>query len=166
MFGQEEPNPRMRDMEMILRFLTLNEIDFLSSATESVNLVSKMNDFMARHRKETDSQLACYKSLFCETIDIIMTLFGEHVFRTNIQTMQTSQKFYATVFDAIMLATACAKKKGVQLTNNNAAIGKVHDLFENSSFKNACSAHTTDSSAIKARVGAACEVLYGLKYEN
>ena len=166
MFGQEEPNPRMRDMEMILRFLTLNEIDFLSSATESVNLVSKMNDFMARHRKETDSQLVCYKSLFCETIDIIMTLFGENVFRTNIQTMQTSQKFYATVFDAIMLATACAKKKGVQLTNSNAAIGKVQDLFENSSFKNACSAHTTDSSAIKARVGAACEVLYGLKYEN
>lgn len=166
MFGQEDPNPRMRDMEMILRFLTLNEIDFLSSTTESVNLVSKMNDFMARHRKETDSQLVCYKSLFCETIDIIMALFGENVFRTNIQTMQTSQKFYATVFDAIMLATACAKKKGVQLTNGNTAIGKVQDLFENPSFKNACSAHTTDSSAIKARVGAACEVLYGLKYEN
>lgn len=84
MFGQEEPNPRMRDTEMILRFLTLNEIDFLSTKTEGVNLVSKMNDFMTRHRKEDTSQLETYKDLFFTTIDTIMGLFGEDVFRINI----------------------------------------------------------------------------------
>ncbi len=166
MFGQEEPNPRMRDMEMILRFLTLNEINFLSATTESVNLVSKMNDFMARHRKEGAPQLEAYENLFYDTVNTIMNLFGQNIFRTNIQNMQISQKFYATVFDAIMLATASAKRKNISLSNIENASDKVSELFSNTDFKNACSAHTTDSSAIKARVGAACEILYGLKYES
>lgn len=166
MFGQENPNPRMRDMEMILRFLTLNEINFLATTTESVNLVSKMNDFMARHRKEDVLQLKIYKDLFCDTVDTIINLFGQNIFRTNIQNMQVSQKFYATVFDAIMLATACAKKKNMTLNNIENATNKVSELFADSAFRNACSAHTTDSSAIKTRVGTACEILYGLKYES
>lgn len=166
MFGQKEPNPRMRDMEMILRFLTLNEIDLLSTSTEGVNLVSKMNGFMARHRKEDAAQLTPYKELFCDTVNTIMDLFGCDIFRTNIQNMQVSQKFYATVFDAIMLATASAKKKNAILKNAENMNSKVEELFTNAAFRNACSAHTTDSSAIKARIGAACEILYGLKYES
>lgn len=166
MFGQEEPNPRMRDTEMILRFLTLNEIDFLSTKTEGVNLVSKMNDFMTRHRKEDTSQLETYKDLFFTTIDTIMGLFGEDVFRINIQNMQVSQKFYATVFDAIMLATTSAQKRNFSLDHIEDAPDRLSELFANKTFKNACSAHTTDTSAIKARVGTACEILYGLKYES
>ena len=166
MFGQDEPNARMRDIEMILRFLTLNEVNFLTNKAESLNLVSKMNDFMASHRKEDTVQLCVYKDLFYNTIDTIKEFFGENIFRTNIQNLQVSQKFYATVFDAIMLATTCAKRKNVSVQAIENANERVAKLFSDIAFRNACSAHTTDSSAIKMRVEKACEILYGLTYEG
>ncbi len=165
MFGQEEANARMRDVEMILRFFTLNEMNVLSVKTEGINLVSKMNSFMDDHRKDNENDLLCYKTLFFDVIDTIEDLFGKEVFRTNIQNMQVSQKFYASVFDAIMLATAIAKDSNAAIQRDDMS-NKIALLFANEDFKNSCNAHTTDSSAIKIRISKACDILYGINYEN
>ncbi len=162
MFGQEIPNARMRDVEMVLRFLTLNEIDFSQSGPESLNLVSKMNDFMKNHRKQTKEELQKYQALFQNTVNAIAEQFGTDVFRTNIQTMQVSQKFYATVFDAVMLATAYAMQKTGALQKVENPADRLSALFTNAEFKSACSVHTTDLNVIKTRVTAACDSLYGL----
>ena len=163
MFGQSTPHARMRDIEMILRFLTLNNIESLSSEKDSLKIVSKMNSFMADHRKSNEYELCAYKAVFCDTIDTIRSLFGDDVFRTNLQSIQTTQKFYATVFDSIMIATAYAKKKNSSICSSS---DKVKELFSDDTFRSVCGAHTTDFVAVKTRVEKACEILYGLKYES
>ena len=163
LFGQSTPHARMRDIEMILRFLTLNNIESLSSEKDSLKIVSKMNSFMADHRKSNEYELCAYKAVFCDTIDTIRSLFGDDVFRTNLQSIQTTQKFYATVFDSIMIATAYAKKKNGSICSSSE---KVKELFSDDTFRSVCGAHTTDFVAVKTRVGKACEILYGLKYES
>ena len=163
MFGQSIPHARMRDIEMILRFLTLNSIESVSSEKDSLKIVSKMNSFMADHRKSNEYELCAYKAIFCDTIDTIRGLFGDDVFRTNLQNLQITQKFYATVFDSIMIATAYAKKKNGSICSSSE---RVKELFSDDTFRSVCGAHTTDFVAVKTRVEKACEILYGLKYEN
>lgn len=162
MFGQETPNARMRDVEMVLRFLTLSEIDFSATEQESINLVSKMNAFMKNHRKQTKEELQGYQQLFEDTVNAIESQFGANVFRTNIQTMQTTQRFYATVFDAVMLATAYVMRKTGTFPHVENPTERLSTLFANAEFKNACNVHTTDLSVIKTRVAAACDSLYGM----
>ncbi len=166
MFGQDTPNARMRDVEMILRFFTLNELDLFSDDLESMNLVTRMNDFMTAHRKDNEEILYQYKKMFCDTVDTVFEAFGENIFRTNIQNMKVSQKFYATVFDAIMLATTIAKKANIPLNNLKNITNKTKLLFEDETFREACNAHTTDASSIRQRISKACEILYGIQYEN
>ncbi len=166
MFGQETSNDRMRDVEMILRFLALNSVDILGYDRESLNLVSCLNTFMAENRRISDGELLAYGDLFRETIQLINKTFGDDVFRTNIQTQQVSQKFYATVFDAIMLATQYAQKEDVSIDKISEPSQKIKLLFADKDFKGACSAHTTDLSAIRTRISKTCEILYGLTYEK
>ena len=73
------------------------------------------------------------------------------------------QAEFATVFDAIMLATAFAERKNISIPVSEHSVDKISLLFADDDFKKACSAHTTDSTAIRTRVEKAAEILYGFK---
>ncbi len=166
MFGTDVPHTRMRDNEMILRFLALNNLNISNYHKDSLNMVTLLNDFLSNNRKSNEATIELIKSQFLETIDIVSKLFGYEIFRTNIQTMQVSQKFYATTYDAIMLSTSFAKRRSVLFNEIKDASQKVKTLFADKEFREACSVHTTDLSAIKMRINRASQTLFGLTYEN
>ena len=129
-------------------------------------MVHILNDFMKANRNAPNDILESYMSSFNDCISEIYKLYGQDVFRTNIQTHQISQKFYATVFDAVMLATSYALccKADFNVFTNSAERLKL--LFSNEDFLLACNAHTTEKAAILTRVGKACKILYDLDYEK
>lgn len=166
MFGMDEPHARMRDNEMILRFLALKNLSIIDYKNETMKMVSTLNAFMANNRKASDDRLDYYRKDFLKTISTVNQLYGKNIFRTNINTHQVSQKFYATVYDAIMLSTAFAIEKNINFASFTDTNDRIVNLFNDNEFKQACNAHTTDTSSIKKRIEIACRELYDLKYEK
>lgn len=166
LFGSDTPHTRMRDNEMILRFLALNNLNINTYPKESLNMVALLNDFLTINRKANIKDIEEIKNSFIQIIDIVVHLFGFEIFRTNIQNLQVSQKFYATTYDAIMLSTSYAKEKGIDFNKITNPSQYVKNLFADNEFKTACSVHTTDLTAIKTRISRALFILFGLPYEN
>ena len=109
LFGSSTPHTRMRDNEMILRFLALDNLNINTYSKESLNMVELLNDFLSNNKTASISAIELIKDKFIQTIEIVVQLFGFEIFRTNIQNLHVSQKFYATTYDAIMLAISYAK---------------------------------------------------------
>jgi uncharacterized protein with ParB-like and HNH nuclease domain len=166
LFGSSTPHTRMRDNEMILRFLALDNLNINTYSKESLNMVELLNDFLSNNKTASISAIELIKDKFIQTIEIVVQLFGFEIFRTNIQNLHVSQKFYATTYDAIMLAISYAKKRGIDFDKITDIEQKVKILFSDNDFKAACSVHTTDLSAIRKRINRASVILFGLNYEN
>ena len=166
MFGLESPHSRMRDEEMILRFFALESLSLLDYQNESINMVHVLNEFMKTNRKLSNESLQPFKDLFTNCIEVVYRLYGPDVFRTNIQNHQVSQKFYATVYDAVMLATTFALNSNTDFNCFKDSSERLRQLFYDEEFLSACNAHTTEKSAIITRVSKACKFLYDLDYER
>jgi uncharacterized protein with ParB-like and HNH nuclease domain len=83
MFGTKSPHSRMRDNEMILRFLALDNINLFNYNKESLNMVSLLNRFMESNKKCNETAIKSYKEKFLKVINTVADLFGEEIFRTN-----------------------------------------------------------------------------------
>lgn len=166
LFGSIEPHSRMRDEEMILRFLALRDISILEYKNESVNMVHLLNDFLKKHRNSDSAVLDGLKNSFIKNIEVLYQLFGESVFRTNLQTFKSSKKFFATIFDALMLATDFAIRKGCDINYHYDYTQRLNQLMSDQDFLASCNAHTTEKKAIIKRVSKACHYIYELNYEN
>lgn len=166
MFGSTDPHSRMRDEEMILRFFALQSISILSYKKESFNMVDLLNDFLKNNRNTDIDTLTCLKNDFIETLKILYKLFGENVFRINLQTLKPTKKFFATLYDALMLSTDYARKKGMIFDLNSDYSSRLTKLMSDEEFLSSCNAHTTEKKAVITRITKACNYIYELNYED
>lgn len=159
LFGTEEPDSRMRDMEYILRFFVMKSDNVLKSEATQISLKKSLNNFMDAHRNDDTEMLAEFRKAFENTIQIIYDCIGINAFK-NYSGGKFSNKFHPAIFDAIMVSAFLVSDKGYSVCKVSE---KQHKrLFEDDTFKKVISQRTTNIDHIKERIRLAGKILFGV----
>lgn len=113
LYGEQEEDPRMMDLELILRYYALNSVEIYNSDKKKISLNQTLNKYMQSNINASTDFIAEKESEFYSVIDFIYTNMGEEAF-FNLQNdlSKIRRRLYPTVFDSIMIATSIALKKG------------------------------------------------------
>lgn len=141
-FGIARPDPRMRDVELVVRFCAL----FEPRTTYTKPMKQFLNNFMKKH--QYDESLEPYGSKFVEAAQRVYEVLGSRPFHIK-------RGINAAVYDAVMLAFAKSRSTPRDI---NSRWGK---LLANPSYQDAVSAGTTDELTVARRIQLAQTVLFG-----
>lgn len=165
LFGDENEDSRMLDLEFILRFFTLSQDKILKSKKYKISLKKELNEYMNKYRKADDDFIETCTRNFESTIDFIYNHFGESAFY-NLQSdlEHLRNKFYPTVFDSLMIAT------NIALNNGYAHEGSLEnmrlELLRNPEYRESITEGTMQIEHIRTRVNKALEVIYGMNLSD
>lgn len=141
-FGSEDPHMRMRDLELIIRFLAL----FEKADSYYGPMKQFLNDFMARHQWDTNKEP--FESVFNNTINKVKSSLDSRPF--NIR-----RGINVAVFDSVMVAFA----KSDNIPQNIKQ--RFEKLLVNPSYDEAITSGTTGVLTVKSRIRLAQEILFG-----
>jgi len=140
-FGVTRPDPRMRDIELILRFLALYE----NSPSYTKPMKQFLSEFMSKHRNDTSREP--YESTFRNTIRRIHEALGARPFHIK-------RGINVAVFDSVAVAFARARSTPKDITD------RFQKLKVNPSYNDAISSSTTDIDVLRRRMKLAQEILF------
>lgn len=168
LYGLTQPDTRMRDMEVILRFLALKSDDFKRIRTRQISLKKFLNEFMGSIRSKDEKIINNRREDFLKTIDFVYERFGNHAFH-NISLTEPNKvvtKFNPTIFDSIMIASSHVIDKGGLNFHGKADFeSKRLKLLQNDDYQDLIRVRTTNVERIKKRISLAAKYLYGEGYE-
>ncbi|MFH1007557.1 MAG: DUF262 domain-containing protein [Candidatus Latescibacterota bacterium] len=137
-FGPE--NDRMRDQELILRFLAMLE----GSQNYKKPMVDFLNKFLRRNRNPGTDELKRYHDIFVDTINAFHEALGHKIFRP-------ARALNVAFFEASMVGLARRIASNVEI--EQAKIKEAYDrLNDNLKFKELISQSTTDISNVSERL--------------
>ncbi|MDP2935630.1 MAG: DUF262 domain-containing protein [Dehalococcoidia bacterium] len=139
-FGSKDVDARMRDLELIVRFLAL--LEGADSYTKPMKQF--LNNYMATH--QTDGAREPYQSTFVSTIKRVYDSLGGRPFHIR-------RGINVAVFDSVMLAFARSNTIPGDRTD------RFNELLRNPSYVEAVSSGTTDVDAVRRRIELAKEIL-------
>jgi hypothetical protein len=143
-YGADE-DTRMRDQELILRFLAL-----LSDGDQYTKpMADFLNKFMGRKKSIPDGEAVTLRESFCSAVDLVQAAVGDRAFRP-------ARALNAAVFDAVMVGTARRLREGA--VNDIVAYKAAYDaLLANEAFLDACGRGTASGERVRTRLTAAQE---------
>ena len=142
LYGNPDPNKRMNDIELILRFFSLYNGKYKEYKAP---MREWLNDEMKRNLSGLDDYDDFY-SLFEKTVEKIYSEFGKDVFKLK------GRNFNRSVFDAIMVSIA----SGVVNSNFKDDLqSNFYSLLDNPDFQKSMVEGTTDSKKVKTRINLA-----------
>ena len=165
LFGEEEENSRMLDLEFILRFIALSREGILKRDTKSISLKKELNDVMDKYRDAEDAFYIGLESSFTECISFITDHIGENAFfnlKNDFSAIRN--KFYPTVFDSIMIATKYALNQGYT-TEENLEERRLQ-LLKDEGYRNSITQGTMKIENIRVRINKALSYLYDMKLND
>lgn len=165
LYGEEDENSRMLDLEFILRFIALSQEGILERKTKSISLKKELNDIMSDHKDGDDSFFDNWESSFTRCIAFIMSHIGEDAFfnlKNDFSAIR--KKFYPTVFDSIMIATRIALSSGFSTEENLEARRLV--LLRDEDYRNSITQGTMKIENIKTRIRKALLYLYDINMDD
>jgi hypothetical protein len=139
--GIVNADPRMRDIELIVRFLALLE----RGDSYEKPMKQFLNDYMRRHRKEAKKEP--YSSTFLNTANKVLKSLGPRPFHLK-------RGINVAVFDCVMVAFAQSTKIPGDIKV------RFQKLKENPSFLEAIRVHTTDVDKVATRMKLAKKILF------
>lgn len=163
LFGSQNEDSRMRDLEFILRFFALKTDEILQAEKGNISLKKYLNEFMGLKTNNSPASVGNFETDFNNTIQIISQQFGDIAFY-NVQASDLTtirRRFYPTVFDAIMIATSIALSKGVDVEKT--VEENRLELLRDESFRQFSTQGTMQIEHIKGRVERALKILYNLE---
>ena len=141
-FGAPAPDSRMRDIELIVRFLALWE----ESNSYTKPMKSFLNNYMGKHRKEPHPDR--YQEIFLRSVTKVAERLGEKPFHLR-------RGINVATFDATMVA----------FTTNQSIPDDIVDRYQslktNAKFVEATTKGTTDVDSVKRRLDLAKTILFG-----
>ena len=143
LYNMSLPQKRMKDEEIILRFLAL----FFNVDNYEKPMNSFLSDFMGENRNPSQLRLDEMKRIFLDTISYINTNIGLDAFRPK-------RNLNIAAYDSIMYTIA---KNNTKL--NTDLLHCIKKLFDNPDYKKSISEGTTDPETIKTRIRLAREYL-------
>jgi uncharacterized protein with ParB-like and HNH nuclease domain len=166
---------RMLDMENILRFFAITDIENTDFYLKNQIILKKfLNEYMSQNSNIDDNQYEKLKSTFEKIMHIIninlgSIAFNNLSFKNNPEEIYSEiyvPKFHPTIFEAVSAAFLYASKHLDFSTYNFSEIKDKHiKLLNNEEFKDAISTRTTKIENIKKRITLATEYLFDLNYE-
>ena len=163
LFGKDNRDDRMRDVEYILRFLALSSTDLLFSedAPSRISLKKYLNQFMDNYND--DSYIENFQKSFNDSVDIAMTLFGETAFH-NLSATNPDQfvnRFSPTVFDSVLIAINLANSRGIPIQDTEVCQAEKIHLLKDSDYQKILSQETMRTPNIRLRIFAMFQALTG-----
>jgi hypothetical protein len=143
--GKEAPDPRMRDVELILRFLSLLH------ARDRYQKPMKdfMSRYMRRHAHADSTHLAILGKEFRETLDAVNETLPERPFHLY-------SGFNSSAFDAVF----CAYAKNLSTVPDDIG-ARYQSLADSSDFEDLVRGGTTDVEQVRSRLTLAESKLFG-----
>lgn len=166
LFGSEEEDARMNDLEFILRYFALSDKKVKENRKDKqISLKLFLNSYMGDPTHNTVDFLSFKIAEFERMVEFIHHNIGKNAFRNINNENKYQTRFHPTIFDSISIATTFAllKTKG---NPNTADLEKKHkELLTDADFKKYSTIRTTNIEHINGRITLAAQYLYGLKYE-
>jgi uncharacterized protein with ParB-like and HNH nuclease domain len=161
--GSENPDTRMSDIELVLRFFAFIDLKNRDEYQQKqINLVKYLNTYMSDHVDVGLEESEKFKSLFFDIITFINSHLGSHAFRAGkIQkdgSVRWAKKVNPVIFDAVCTATYLSSKM-IQLPDKLLDIS-YEQLVTNEEFIMATTQRTTNIKNIKKRTEMAAKILY------
>jgi uncharacterized protein with ParB-like and HNH nuclease domain len=164
LFGINDEDSRMTDLEFILRYFALSSKDLIGVKKGQISLKLNLNSYMGSINHNTKAFVINKEKEFEDVISKIYENFGENAFR-NYSQDGFVKKFHPTIFDSIIISTSYAMEKGVDVTNIESIKLKHIELLKDEDFKRYTTQRTTNLQNINGRINLACNYLYALNYE-
>jgi len=138
-FGSNSPDGRMRDVELIARFLALTESQYTKPMKKFIT------GFMFRNRRLADSEI--YKNNFTRTITAVYEKLGAKPFHI-------LRGINAAVFDSVMVAFSQTSDYPDDIRR------RYNELIKHKDYLVKVSASTTDVDTVRERMRIAKEALF------
>jgi uncharacterized protein with ParB-like and HNH nuclease domain len=135
LFGKK--NNRLKDQEMILRFLAM----YTSLDNYTKPLKEFLNKFNLRNRNIKDEEIERLSNIFKNTTDKILDKFGKNAFRPD-------RVFNASAFEVLMVGIA--KRLDLDI-DFDGLISHIDDLYQNQEFTDAITRATSDDKVVEQR---------------
>jgi len=131
---------RMRDQELILRFLAL----LFDGDNYEPPMVAFLNRYMGRNKQIGDDERSLMRRSFCDSIDLILQSIGNRAFRP-------VRALNAAVFDSVMVGTAKRLRDGA-VSDTRAYRSAYETLLSNHDFLDACGRGTASGERVRKRL--------------
>ena len=140
--GKPDPDNQLRDVELILRFLALNQ------DIENYRKPMKyfLNKFISTYNNMDTKRLEEFEKIFKKTVDIVIDKLGEKPFHI-------SSGLNVAVFDSVFVTIAQLTTVPVDLQQ------QYHKLIHDKSFLDCIRARTTDKEIVLRRMRMAADFL-------
>lgn len=164
LIGNEKPDSRMRDLELILRFFALSDDFILKSekAPYNISLKKYLNEFM--DSKNKPKYIPDLREKFITTLDFVQAKFGESAFH-NISPSDPTKlvpNLSSTVFDAIMISGwQMAQLDSAKAVPGEKLQQRKLELLKNEDYQKILSQETMRSQNIRKRVELMTSALLG-----
>jgi hypothetical protein len=167
LFGKNEEDPRMRDLEFILRFLAL-DTDFVRfNKSSAISLKKYLNEFMGSVNSQIESVIDERRKKFNDVIDFIYEHFGENAFYniTGGDETKIRKRFYPTIFDSLCPAVSIALEKlGDDIPKENLEEKRL-ELLKDEDYREFITEGTMQISHIHGRINLTLQHFFGISYE-
>jgi hypothetical protein len=165
MFGAEEEDSRMSDLEFILRFFALSSFDIKNRTEGQISLKAYLNEYMGKKDHQKIEFIEKKQSEFTNTINFLYENLGINTFKNLNQEGEYQTRFNPTIFDSISIATNYFLLR----TNGEVKIDNLIDrhksLLSNEKFKIYTTSRTTNIEHINGRIALATQTLFSINYE-
>lgn len=167
LFGKDEEDSRMRDLEFILRFFALDTEYIKTSTVSAISLKKYLNEFMGSSNSQNLETIRRRRDKFNYVMNFAHNFIGENVFYNIVSGEESKirKRFYPTIFDAICPAISIAHQRlGGEIPTDNLEEKRLA-LLKDPEFKKYSSEGTMQISHIHGRIDKALTYLFGLRYE-
>lgn len=161
LYGLKNVDSRMRDIELILRFFALQDLNTKAIKAKQISLKKYLNLYMDSPDSKKVEILKAREEKFVKIINFILKEFGEHAFHNITSTGNYSERFHPTIYDSIMVSTSKALGINEDLHIENLETRRIQ-LLNNEKFQEYISKRTTDISHIEGRIAIALDILFGM----
>ena len=138
------PSARMKDQELILRFLALHIDETRYGSEHERTMKDFLTSFMARHRDLGESQALEWKTTFEEIILLVSKTLGRAAFRPE-------GRLNTAVYDAVMVGLANARNDHT-LPHGASLEYAYNELLQDDEFKTATSSGTSQQPNVEKRL--------------
>lgn len=167
LFGANEEDTRMRDLEFILRFFATDTDYVKTKAKGKIQLKKYLNEFMGAENSQKHEVIQERDMKFSDVMKFIHDNIGVTAFY-NIQKddpTKIRKRFYPTIFDAISVAVAIGLREKGNLLNNVDLESRRINLLQDDNFRKYSTEGTTEIEHMHGRINLALEYLFELSYE-
>lgn len=153
---------RMKDMELILRFLAMNNESVYFSNAKILSLKKMLNEYMQTYVKADDWFIEEKRQEFTKVIKFIRYHLGEEAFFNYQNDLDKIRKrLYPTIFDSIMIATSIALKRSPDMVVDGLKEKRIK-LVKDPEYRKSIATGTMQVENIRNRITVALKTLYDM----